>query len=283
MKVADGLPGVAALILFACLLMSSATAAAPIIEVTGNRHIDAETIRSHIHLGANGPSDADIDAGLKALYATQWFSDVHIRHVGDHLEIAVVENPTIGRIAFEGNKALKDKQLQDIVQSKQRGPLSHALIHDDVEHIVELYRRSGRFNVRVEPQTIEGNDDAQTLVFKIDEGARTGIAQIAFTGNQAFDVRTLRGVIKTGQTNILSRLLDNDFYDPDKVEGDRDLLRRYYRNHGFPDMEVLDASPQLNADGKGLTLTFRLNEGQRTRIATVDVTSEVQEIDPNSL
>ena len=41
-----------------------------------------------------------------------------------HVLVAVIENPTIGVISFEGNKKIKDADLTKAVQSKASGPLS---------------------------------------------------------------------------------------------------------------------------------------------------------------
>lgn len=71
------------------------------IEVQGNRRVEASTVRSYFHPGANGQlGPAEIDEGLKALYATGLFSDVHISHAGGHIVIVVAENPVINQVAF---------------------------------------------------------------------------------------------------------------------------------------------------------------------------------------
>src|SRR5271155_4595101 len=109
-------------------------AAAPssdsIVAVAGNRHTDAAMIRGHFHAGAGGMDAATLDAALKSLYATGLFEDVKISQDGDRILVTVVERPTIDKIAFEGNKKIKDDDLKKAVQSRAGGPLSHALVHD---------------------------------------------------------------------------------------------------------------------------------------------------------
>ena len=56
-------------------------------------------------------------------------------------------------------------------------------------------------------------------MFEINEGAKTGVKKIQFVGNHAYSSDQLKGAIKTGETNILSFLLNNDVYDPDRIEG----------------------------------------------------------------
>ena len=83
---------------------------------------------------------------------------------------SVVENAVINRIAFEGNSRVKDEQLKLEIQSKERGTLSRAAVQSDVQRIVEVYRRSGRFDVNVDPKIIELPNSRVDLVFEIKEG-----------------------------------------------------------------------------------------------------------------
>ena len=142
----------------AMMLLSSPVAAQTVdtIEVEGNRRVEVETIRSYFKPGPDGHLDqGQIDDGLKALIETGLFQDVKINNVHGHLVVTVVENPVIGRVAFEGNKKIKDEQLSAEVQSKPRGTLSRPMVQSDAQRIAEIYRHSGRYDVRVTPEIIE--------------------------------------------------------------------------------------------------------------------------------
>ena len=121
--------------------------------------------------------------GLKALYGTGLFSDVQISQTRGRLVVTVVENPVINRVAFEGNKKAKDEQLKAEVQSKPRGTLSKPTVQADVQRIIEIYHRSGRFDVTVVPKIIELPNNRVDLVFEINEGEKTGVKEIRFIGN----------------------------------------------------------------------------------------------------
>jgi len=251
--------------------------------VAGNRHVDAEMIRSHFHAGADGQLDAGArDAALKSLYATGLFQDVKISQAGDRVLVTVAENPTIARLAFEGNKKIKDEDLKKALQSKDGGPLSRAIVHGDVEHIIALYRQRGYFDARVEPKTIDARHDRVNLVFEIKEGDKLAVKEFRFAGNNAFPQNKLEGVIKTGTTNFLSLLLDNNGYDADRIEGDPDLIRRFYRAHGYADARVRSAST-YDADKKGVVVTFVIEEGRQYRLGRVDIESGATPIDAAAL
>ena len=166
-----------------------------------------------------------------------------------------------------------------MVTSRQGDPLSRPVVQEDVQKLIEAYHRNGHFNASVVPKTIAEKDGRVSLVFDIKEGERTGIKRIAFAGNKAFTANKLKAVVKSGETNFLSFLLDNDFYDPDKVETDRDLLTRFYRAHGYPDMSVVSAAPHFDPGMKNLVLTFTLDEGPLYHVGKVTINSTLQGVD----
>ena len=255
------------------------------IVVEGNRRVELETIRSYFKPDANGRLDnASIDDALKALIETGLFQDVKINRVGGRIVVSVVENPVINRIAFEGNKKVKDDQLSAEIQSKPRGTFSRPMVQSDTQRIVEIYRRSGRYDVRVTPEIIEQPNNRVDLVFTINEGGKTGIKSIEFVGNHAFSSYRLKDVIKTHESNFLSFLTSGgDVYDPDRVEADRDLLRRYYLKHGFADVQVVAALTEYDPARHGFLVTFKIEEGQQYRVGSVTFQSSIPNLDGNSL
>src|SRR5713226_6565339 len=146
--------------------MSVAQSAQTRIDIECNRRVDADMILSYFRVGGSERLDsAKIDAALKALYATGLFQDVRITPSNGRILVTVVENPVINRVAFEGNRKLKDEQLNTEVQSKPRGTLYRATVQSDVQRIIEVYQRNGRFDVRVNPKTIELPNGRVNLVF----------------------------------------------------------------------------------------------------------------------
>ncbi|KJC39959.1 outer membrane protein assembly factor BamA [Bradyrhizobium sp. LTSP857] len=262
----------------------AAAQAAEAIVVEGNRRVEAETVRSYFTPKAGGQLDqATIDDGLKALIATGLFQDVKVSRSGGHVVVSVVENAVIGRVAFEGNKKIKDEQLSAEVQSKPRGTYSRAMVQSDTLRIAEIYRRSGRYDVRVTPEIIEQPSNRVDLIFTVEEGVKTGVKSIEFIGNSAYSAARLRDVIKTHESNLLSFLGNNDIYDPDRVEADRDLIRRFYLKNGFADAQIVAALTEYDPDKKGFLVTFKIEEGQQYRVGTVDFRSGIANFDANSM
>src|SRR5438270_9429692 len=270
----------------AAMLVASPAAAQNVasIQVEGNRRVEVETIRSYFKPGPGGRLDhSQIDDGLKALIETGLFQDVKISQAGGRLLVTVVENPVIGRVAFEGNKKVKDEQLAAEVQSKPRGTLSRPMVQSDAQRIAEIYRHSGRYDVPVNPEITEQPNNRVDLIFTITEGSKTGVKSIEFIGNNAYSSYRLRDVIKTRESNILSFLGGADTYDPDRVEADRDLIRRYYLKRGFADVQVVAALTEYDPQKGGFLVTFKIEEGQQYRVGSVEFQSSIPTLDANSL
>jgi outer membrane protein insertion porin family len=254
------------------------------IDVEGNRRVEPDTIRAYFRVGPGERLDASkIDSALKGLYATGLFQDVRITPGPGRILVTVVENPVINRVAFEGNKKAKDEQLSQEVQSKPRGTYSRATVQSDVQRILEVYQRSGRYDVRVVPKIVELPNGRVDLIFEIDEGAKTGVAKIIFVGNNAFSNQRLKDVIKTGETNFLSFLKSNDIYDPDRVEVDRDLLRRHYLKYGYVDVRIVSATGEYDPAQKGFIITFTIEEGEQYHFGAVDIKSNIPEVPAETL
>jgi outer membrane protein insertion porin family len=264
-----------------------ASAQSGAIVVEGNRRVEAETIRSYFRLNAGERLDSyKIDQALKALYATGLFQDVRITQPGGRLVVTVIENPVINRVAFEGNNKLKDDQLSNEVQSKTRGTLSRPTVQADVQRIVEIYRRNGRFDARVEPKIIELPNNRVDLVFEIKEADKTGVKKIIFVGNKAYRDQRLLDEIKTNETSwfwVLAFFQSADIYDPDRIEADRDLIRRFYLKHGYADARVVSAVSVYDPAKKGFIVTFTIDEGERYRFGKINILSNVPQVDPKTL
>ena len=259
-------------------------AAATSIVVEGNRRVEADTIRSYFKVAPGEHLDAGkIDAALKALYASGLFQDIRISQSGGRLVVTVVEAPVIDRLSFEGNNKIKDEQLQQEIQSKSRGTLARAMVQADVQRIIEVYHRNGRFDVTVVPKIIQRPNNRIDLVFEIKEGEKTGVKTIIFAGNHAYSDYRLKEVIKTSASNLLSFLQTTDVYDPDRIEADRDLIRRFYLSHGYADVQVISATGEYDPAQKGFIITFTIEEGALYRFGTIDIQSNIRAVDPQSL
>jgi outer membrane protein insertion porin family len=250
------------------------------VVVEGNQRVDAETIQAYLLVqpGQNF-SAQDVDESLKALFETGLFADVQINQSGGALVVRVVENPIINEIAFEGNRKFKDEQLSTVLQSKPRDVFTRAKVQNDVQRILEIYRRSGRYQASVTPQTIELPNNRVNLVFEIADGPNTGVSGIIFIGNQAYGDQRLRTVINTRQSGLLGFLRSTDIYDPDRLASDEEKLRSYYLDRGYADFQVISSVADLDRERNAFFITFTVEEGPQYRFGQIFVDSSIPGVD----
>jgi outer membrane translocation and assembly module TamA len=276
------------LVLAALLVALPSSAQAPgrvtAIEVQGNQRIEADTIRSYMLVQPGGTADPDaLDRSLRALFATGLFRDVTIRPEGGRIIVNVVENPLVNRVGFEGNRRITTDVLRNEVQLRTRSVFTPAAAQADRQRILEIYARRGRFGATVEPKIIELDQNRVDVVFEINEGEVALVARINFVGNTDYSDSRLKEVIATREQAWYRILSTSDTYDPDRLNFDRELLRRFYLRQGYADVEITGATAELAPDRSGFFLTYTINEGPRYRIGEVNVTSTLRGLDPASV
>ncbi|MBL8781972.1 MAG: outer membrane protein assembly factor BamA [Alphaproteobacteria bacterium] len=254
------------------------------IQVEGNQRIEESTVLSYMVIREGQPfTQALVDQSLKTLFATGLFADVQIDQQNGTVIVKVVENPIINRIAFEGNSKISQKTLEDEVQLKPRMVFTRAKVSSDVQRIIEVYRRGGRFAAQVEPKTVQLAQNRVDLVFEINEGPTTGVSRIIFIGNKAFSDSTLRDKIATGESIWWNFLQSNDNYDPDRLTFDREQLRRYYLSQGYADFRVVSAVAELAPDRSGFYITFTVEEGELYNFGKVEIDTKLKDIPVDEL
>lgn len=244
------------------------------VEIRGNQRIETATIRSYMLLQPGDAYDPDrADRSLRSLFATGLFRDVRITREGSKLVVELVENPLVNRVAFEGNRRVSDDVLRPEVQLRPRAVFTPQLVQGDRQRILDLYARRGRFAARVEPKLIELDQNRVDVVFEIQEGDAALVARINFVGNRAYGDARLREVVATKEQAFYRFLSSSDTFDPDRLNFDRELLRRYYLRNGYPDVQVGVATAELAPDRSGFFITYNIDEGQRFSFGTIEITS----------
>jgi outer membrane protein insertion porin family len=250
------------------------------IRVVGNERIETGTIISYLVMQVGDPfSPERVDRSLKSLYATGLFSDVSMSREGGTLVVRVVENPIINRVVFEGNKKINDNDLAKDVSVKPRSVYSPDVVVQDKQRILDDYAKHGRFAAKVTPKIIKLDHNRVDLVFEIDEGDETYISHIDFVGNHVYSESKLKDVISSREEAWWRFLSSTDSYDPDRLNYDRELLRRFYLRNGYVDIDISNPTAELSPDRSAFFVSFTVKEGERYRNGKIDVVSNLRGVD----
>lgn len=254
------------------------------IEVTGNKRVEPSTIISYLDLVKGEEYSNDkVSSSLKKMYETGLFADIKISMRNGSLLITIEENPVVNKIGFEGNKRVKDADILKEITLQSRSVYTRGKVQADVKRIQSLYRKTGRYSVDIEPKIVMLDQNRVDVVFEINEGKKTTVSKIFFTGNKVFDDSRLASEISTKQSRWYSFLSSNDTYDQDRIAYDKELLRKFYISKGYADFEVTSVSAEITPDKKSFIVTFNIEEGEKYKFGKVDIQSHIGDIPSSEL
>ncbi|MBE6448166.1 MAG: outer membrane protein assembly factor BamA [Alphaproteobacteria bacterium] len=253
------------------------------VDVDGLQRVEPETVLSYVDVQKNSMVDEEqLDASLKQLYSTGLFEDVSLNVDSNAvLVIKVQENPVVNQVLFDGNDKLDDEMLLSEVGLAPRSTYSKSKVQEDVQRILEVYKRSGRYATVVEPQIIKRDQNRVDLIFKIDEGPLAVIDKVNFIGNVHYDHDDLQEVIMSKESRWYRIFSSSENYDAEKTNYDKELLRRFYLKRGYADFRVVSAVAELSPDSKSFVLTYVLDEGKRYKVRNQEIFSEIDDVNPD--
>lgn len=254
------------------------------ILVEGNQRVEADTVLSYLLIQPGQVADPRlVNLSIQTLFATGLFTDVQIEDQNGTVIVRVQENPIINRVVLEGNRAMDDDKITDEIEAQPRAIFTRARVQSDVQRIIEVYRRSGRFAATVTPKIIELPQNRVDLIFEISEGPVTGVRRINFIGNESFSDRRLRRELVTRESRWWRFFSSNDNYDPDRLEYDRELLRQFYQNQGYANFRVLSSVAELTPDQDAFYITMTIDEGEIYNFGEVRVSTEIEDLNEEFL
>ena len=251
------------------------------ISVRGAERLEPATVISYSNLSPGQEYTAEsLDTALKDLYATELFSDVVITGAETGaLVLQIKENPVINRIILEGNKRIKDDKIQPEIRLAPRQIFTRSKVRSDVDRIIELYKRGGRFAASVEPKIVQLDQNRVDLVFEIVEGPTSKVRAINIIGNDQYGDGRLRKEMFTKEAGgILGILKSNDSYDPDRLAADQQKLRAFYLTEGYADFRVVSALAELTPDRQDFVITYVVEEGPRYKFGTIEAESSLRDL-----
>ena len=188
--------------------------------------------------------------------------------------IAQAQDQLVGSVLFEGNRRFSDAQLLTMVDVSASGIFTQQRLASDIESIRQAYDKDGFLSVGVTAKTETIADGRVRVTFVVNEGNRAGIAAINFTGNNSINGGSLKSTLLTKETGFLSWLFKDDGYDERKIAVDRERVRLYYANHGYPDAQVTSVG-EYDASRNAYFINFTVNEGEKYDFGNVGIETSI--------
>ena len=170
---------------------------------------------------------------------------------------------TIDSVRITGNTAIPDAELQKIVTAARGQEFVGATLDAQAAALQNEYRARGFTRAAVKadgavlPTDSPGSSERRIEVtVAIDEGPRTTVRAITFTGNMVFTESQLRNTVpvSVGERFLASEVIDG-----------RDLIAIRYRNLGYLNVTVREL-PTFDANGTQVDVAYTVTEGPQAVI-----------------
>lgn len=244
------------------------------VNIVGNERVDRGFIANAIRTKENEPFNAEkTREDMKNIYKTGFFSDVQIdvkeSPEGKVVTFVVVERPPISAIYISGNKNLKTNDIRDKLKIKTNSVLNTEKLRESAEEIRKLYSEKGFYATKVS-YTIEYPEGYRAEVrFSIQESEKASIKAITFKGNKHFKDSKLKKVLKTREAGLFSWLTGSGVLEEEGLTDDKRMLEAFYHDNGYVRAKVSTAEVTLSKDGKSITISFLIEEGNIYKIGDV--------------
>ncbi|ASJ96202.1 MULTISPECIES: outer membrane protein assembly factor BamA [Shewanella] len=219
-----------------------------------------------------------LQQAIKSLYSSTNFEHIEVSRDGSVLVVTVKERPTISIVTFEGNKDIKDEQLQESLDGsgvKTGESLDRTMLSGIEKSLQDFYYGVGKYGAKVEAQVINLPRNRVELKFKFTEGLAAEIRQINVVGNTIFSDAELIGMLELKDFVAWWDLFGERRYQKQKLQADLETIKTFYHNRGYIRFDVTSTQVAMTPDRKGLYITINVNEGEQYKVKEVNLTGDL--------
>ncbi len=233
-------------------------------EVIGNDRVSKQTIINFTDSDINQDLlNKDLDLILKKLYETTFFEDVSLNLTDGVLKITVKEYPIIQQIIINGIKAQNQVDtLKKAILLKEKNPYNKTFVKQDLQKMLTIMKTSGFYFAKIEVSEQVNNNNTVNIIYDIERGDKAVIKKIKFIGDKKFKDRKLHSIITTEESKFWKFVSRGKYLDEARIELDKRLLKNFYLNKGYYQVNVENAYTQI-LDKKNFSLVFKIDAGKK--------------------
>ena len=250
-------------------------------EIKGNKFTDTAVILSLLKDVPEDLNEENSDKILKILNDSNLFSEVSVKYLDNKYIIFLKEYPNINRIYFRDNNRLKDEELFSIVSQVNLNNFNLSSINLFINETKKIYQSFGYNNVEIsfDEKYYEETNNVD-LFFYFSEGKITKIRNIFIKGNKSILSQEIKEIINSKTKTIINLFANNNF-KPIVVERDNFIIKNYYKNKGFLDVEVETKIEYLETNK--VNIYFNIIEGSIYNLSSINIINNDQILDEITL
>jgi len=239
------------------------------VTISGVRYLDSNAL-----IGISGlrrgqevtiPGEA-VTLAVQKLWQQGLFSDVRITITKVEsdtvfLDIFLQERPRISSVRFNGLRSSEVQDLTEKISLPVGSQLSSYILDNTRKIIADHFIEKGFLNTSVDFIQKEDPELPNNVILTIDvdKKDKVKIADITFIGNENYDDKRLRRVMKNTKKKNLNFFKVSKYTD-EKFDEDRERLYTFYNDNGFKDFTILSDSLSPVSEDR-VDLVIRVDEG----------------------
>ena len=239
------------------------------IKIENNTRVSKESIIAfgNIKLGSDY-KESELNEILIELYKTNFFSNIKLKIENGILIVNVEEKKIVQSVILEGIKSKENtSKILKVLRLKDKSPFDEFTAKQDVAKIKNSLNRSGYYFAKVDVKIKDNNNETLDVIFTIETGEKALINNIKFTGDKFYKDRKLRNVIVSEENKFWKFISNKKYLDIDRINLDKRLLKNFYLNKGYYNVEIESSSAVFNDNF--FELIYNINSGNRYFIEDV--------------
>lgn len=270
------------LFLVAFYAISLTASAAPFqvsdIRIEGLQRVSASPVFAALPVRSGDIVDGEVvRETIRALFATGFFANVQVARDGDVLLVILQEYPAIKSVTFEGNKAIKTEQLEDVMLDSGLSEgeiLQQHKLEGITRELERQYISQGRYSASVDAKIKDLANNMVEIEVLVDEGNAAKIEHINIVGNELFSDKELMKSFEQRESRWWKVFSSSHKYTKEKLTGDLETLESYYLDRGYLDFNVLSSQVSVSPDKKSVYVTLNVSEGEVYKVGKIDIAGD---------
>lgn len=254
------------------------------INIIGNIQYNQDFYKNILDINTDEPFTDEIkESIIKTLKDSGFVKNVIVSFNNKIITVKINENPTIGKITFNGNKKLKEDTIDKESKLKIKQVFSEKNLQKDLAFIKAFYSQQGFYNTTIEHKIEKLENNSIEIIFNIKESKKSKIEKIIFKGNEKISSFDLRNTIYSKIYNPILFWRKSHYFCEEMLNYDEHLLQDFYKNKGFLAFKILDKKFILNEETNNFTLMFEVEESIRFTVAEMSISNEIDNFDDRTI
>lgn len=219
-----------------------------------------------------------LSKSIKTLYAAGHFDEITVLRDGNAIIYRVKERPTINAVEFDGNKDIKEEQLQESLTNQKiivGEQLDKTIIRELENGLTEFFHGVGKYNAKVEIKLTYLPRNRVNLKLEFKEGDAASVRQINIVGNELFSDEEIMKDIESMVDLPWWRFMSSDRYQKDTLKGDLEKIRSFYLDRGYLRFDIEANTVAVSPDKNSVYVTLQVTEGVQYTIKGIEFVGDL--------